>query len=100
MYHLYILHSEKSDIYYVGSSDDPHRRLEEHNNKPFNTFTSKHRPWSLMAIFPISENRAEAMVYEKKLKSLKSRIIIQQLIARNGDTKFLAQLVRVPTGRD
>jgi len=45
MYYVYILYSKTSDLYYVGYSDNPEGRLIEHNTKPLNTFTSKHRPW-------------------------------------------------------
>jgi len=31
MFYLYILHSASSDKYYIGHSDNPWRRLVEHN---------------------------------------------------------------------
>lgn len=100
MFYIYIIYSASSDKYYVGYSTDPERRLVEHNNNERTTYTSKHRPWSLLASFAISESRAIAMQYEKKIKQLKSRKIIELLIEHNGNSDFLAQLVRVPTGRD
>ncbi|MEI8204098.1 MAG: GIY-YIG nuclease family protein [Bacteroidota bacterium] len=100
MYYIYILHSLQADKFYVGSSEDPNRRVMEHNTSPHNTFTSKHRPWVLVASFPVGETRAIAVRYERKLKSLKSKNIILELIRHNGDLDFFAQLVRVPTGRD
>jgi putative endonuclease len=73
MYYIYIIYSKSSDRYYIGYSNDPERRLEEHNTKPFNTYTSKHRPWAMKAAFPVSEDRGKAMKIERYLKKLKSR---------------------------
>jgi len=100
MFYIYIIYSASSDKYYVGYSSDPNRRLVEHNNNERTCYTSKHRPWVLKAIFAISDNRAIAMQYEKKIKQLKSRKILELLIEHSEDINFLAQLVRVPTGRD
>ncbi len=100
MHYVYILYSAVADKFYVGSTDDPNRRLLEHNTSIHNTFTSKYRPWELKAVFAIGENRSLAMQYERKLKKLKSKQIILELIQHNGDIDFFAQLVRVPTCRD
>ena len=43
------LDPEIADKYYVGSTDNPHRRLEEHNITSEHTYTSKYRPWELKA---------------------------------------------------
>jgi len=37
MFYIYILYSVSSDKFYVGYTNDPYRRLIEHNTKPFNT---------------------------------------------------------------
>ncbi|TMI78339.1 MAG: GIY-YIG nuclease family protein, partial [Bacteroidetes bacterium] len=68
MYYIYILYSETSDLFYVGYSDDPIRRLQQHNSKPINTFTSKHRPWALRASFECSENLSDAIRIEPFIK--------------------------------
>jgi putative endonuclease len=99
MYYIYILYSPGFDIYYIGHTSDPLRRLEEHNTKPFTTYTSKYRPWELKAQFAVSEDRKITIAYERKIKSLKSRRIIELLLANNGKFEILAQLVRVPTSR-
>jgi len=100
MYYVYILYSVKFDKYYIGSTEDPDKRLSEHNTSPHNTYTSKYRPWTLAAVFPLSETRDIAVRYERKLKSLKSRNIILDLVNHNWDVEYFAQLVRVPTRRD
>jgi putative endonuclease len=97
---IYILYSESSDIYYVGYSSDFETRLIQHNNSTNITFTSKHRPWQLKAVYATGFIEAEAMKIEKFIKKQKSRKLIEKLI--NGDELFgiLAQLVRVPHVRD
>ncbi|MBX3240494.1 MAG: GIY-YIG nuclease family protein [Chitinophagaceae bacterium] len=101
MYYIYILYSESADLYYVGYSDDPHRRLVEHNNKAIYSFTAKHRPWIIKAIFSCGDSEGEAIKLERFIKKQKSRVMIEKLI----DPSFipdgvLAQLVRVPHVRD
>ncbi len=100
MFYLYILYSFSSDKYYVGYSDNPERRLDEHNNSEANTFTSKHRPWILKKQIALSENRGFAMKVEKSIKKSKSRIIIEKIVSTINSLEELAQLVRVPTSRD
>ncbi|MBX2931669.1 MAG: GIY-YIG nuclease family protein [Chitinophagaceae bacterium] len=101
MYYIYILYSTSSNLYYIGYSNHPKRRLIEHNSSSFNTFTSKHRPWEIKAIFECSTNEAEAMHIEKFIKKQKSRKLLEQLC--NPDfvpINHLARLVRVPYIRD
>ena len=101
MYFIYIIHSHKSDIYYIGYSTDPNRRLEEHNSSPFPTFTSKHRPWSLVAVFSAGDSRGIAMKLEKEMKKIKNVTILKSIIYDNIPLYgSLAQLVRVPLLRD
>ncbi len=100
-YYVYILYSESADKYYIGSTDNWENRLTSHNETDRVTYTSKHRPWRLVAVFSAGDSRAEAMYFEKFIKKQKSRKLIERLI----DTSFvpegkLAQLVRVPHLRD
>ena len=102
MYFIYILHSKSADKYYVGYTTDFHQRILVHNTQlDFNTYTSKHRPWEVAAVFECGEDRSQAMKIEKFIKQQKSRRLIGCLI----DPSFipsglLAQLVRVPHVRD
>jgi putative endonuclease len=43
MFYLYILYSESADKYYVGHTDEPNRRLEQHNTAIKNSYTAKFR---------------------------------------------------------
>jgi putative endonuclease len=94
-YYIYILYSETSDIYYVGYSDDFKRRFKQHNHSDNVTFTSKHRPWTLKAVYSCGNKQVEAMKIEKFIKSQKSRRLIEKLVAGGEFTGILAQLVRV-----
>jgi putative endonuclease len=97
MFYIYIIYSPSSDKYYVGYSNDPHRRLGDHNTKTFDTYTSKHRPWLLKAYFECGQEEQQAILVERFIKKQKSRKLLEQLC----DPSFvpsasLANLVRVP----
>ena len=100
MFYIYILFSAISDKYYVGYSNDPRRRVIEHNTKPFNTYTSKHRPWRLVAAFECGSDEKKAIQIERFIKKQKSRKLIEMMISDNPLTGILAELVRVPDVRD
>ena len=101
MYFIYILYSNASDLFYVGYSTNVERRLMEHNSTSFTTFTSKHRPWILKALFVCSEQENEAMAIEKFIKKQKSRKLLEMLCNQDFvPSGRLAQLVRVPDVRD
>jgi putative endonuclease len=100
MFFIYILYSPSADKYYVGQTNDPNRRLFEHNNNPRNTFTRKFAPWTLKAYFKVNDNRGDAMKLEKYIKKQKSRHFIKKLINIPGFFEEIAQLVRVPIHRD
>ena len=96
-YYVYILYSESSDMYYVGSTDDWENRLTSHNESERITFTSKHRPWIIVTVFIAGNSRSEAMNLEIFIKKQKSRKLIEKLI----DPTYLpesklAHLVKVP----
>jgi putative endonuclease len=69
MFYLYILHSSASDKYYVGHSEDPWLRLEHHNTDDKDTYTSKHRPWFLAAIFEAGTTRSKAFIMNSSSRS-------------------------------
>ena len=101
MYYIYIIYSESSRLHYVGYSDDPFRRLNEHNTKPFSTFTAKHRPCQLKAVFECSEKKTEAIQIERFIKRQKSRELLELMCDFSFvPTGVIAQLVRVPDVRD
>ncbi|MDQ3047386.1 MAG: GIY-YIG nuclease family protein [Bacteroidota bacterium] len=100
MFYIYILFSPSSGIYYTGYSEDPYKRLLEHNSKEEGTFSSKHKPWTIKAIFEAG-TKSEAITFERFIKKQRSPKLISKLI----DPTFtmvgtLAKLVRVPDIRD
>jgi putative endonuclease len=100
-YYLYILQSLALEKFYVGFSTDPWRRLEEHNSKEQKTFTSKFRPWKLVAVFRCPGDQSNIMQMEKFIKRQKSKIFIKGLIESQSPTSgILQKLVRVPHLRD
>ena len=102
MYFIYIIYSETADLYYVGYTSNIELRLKQHNEQNyFNTFTSKHRPWKLAALFSCGDQENNAILIERFIKKQHSRKLIEMLI----DPDFipngkLSQLVRVPNIRD
>lgn len=75
---LYILQSEQSNRYYIGSTVDWKRRLSEHNEGK-STYTKITKPWKLVYLHEYSTMTA-ARQDEYRLKSMKSRNIIEELI--------------------
>jgi len=100
MFYLYILYSESSDKYYIGYTRDYRRSFHEHNHSDGDTYTSKHRPWILKAVFACGEIEAEAIRLERFIKKQKSRKLIERIIGGEVLTGILAQLVSVPHVRD
>jgi len=77
--YLYILQSISSGKYYVGISNNPDRRLTYHNTIE-KGFTSRYRPWEIKYVKEYI-SRVEAMKVEKKIKSWKSRTMIEKVIS-------------------
>lgn len=72
-WYVYVLVSESSGRTYVGSTNDPVRRIAQHNGlKPGGAKnTLAHRPWKIGAIYGTYANRSEAFKAEKQLKKSK-----------------------------
>ena len=95
-FYIYILYSKSIDKYYVGFSNDPWKRLEQHLNNDPDKFTGKAKDWVLSVAFWVSHESKDAIKIERFIKKQKSRVLIEKLI----DPEFqpdgiLAQLVRV-----
>ena len=68
MTYVYILQSElDGSKHYVGLSNDPVRRLQEHNGGK-SIHTNKHRPWKL-AVSVAFADAAKATAFEQYLKT-------------------------------
>jgi len=83
--YLYILQSEKSGSYYVGSTLDTENRLSLHNIGKVPSTKGK-GPWKLV-FNQVFNTKSEAQSVEFRLKKKKSKIILEKIIA-DGVIKF------------
>ena len=81
MAYVYIIYSSKVNKYYVGACSDLNRRLYEHNIG-HSKFTSTGTPWELK-YSELFSNLQDAKKRELEIKKKKSRIYIEQLIAKS-----------------
>jgi len=77
-YFLYILKSSLVDKYYVGISANPQVRLQYHNTIE-KGFTSRYRPWKIVYLKEY-DSKSEAHKVELKVKSWKSKIMLERFI--------------------
>jgi len=80
-YSVYILKSLSSNKYYIGSSVNPQQRLLYHNSIE-KGFTSRFRPW-IIVYQKQYETKEQALIAERKIKSWKSKKMIEKLISGN-----------------
>ena len=80
-YYLYILYSETTDHYYVGSSSDPEKRVLQHNAGA-TTSTKPGRPWEIVYSETFS-TKTQALKRENYLKRMKSRVYLESIIKNN-----------------
>ena len=80
MYFVYIIYSVKLDNFYVGTTDDVQRRLQEHNSKTYpDSYTVKGVPWNLVLNY-VCDKSETAYKLEKFIKRMKSRKFIVKII--------------------
>ena len=77
---VYILYSKKLDKYYIGFTENLDVRLDFHlSDSQSRKFTYKSDDWEL--IFTIKcESKNQGLSIEKHIKSMKSKIYIQNLL--------------------
>ncbi|MBU2566546.1 GIY-YIG nuclease family protein [Patescibacteria group bacterium] len=83
MAYLYILYSDVTRKYYIGSTNDLDRRLSEHNRGQTKS-TKAGVPWNLAFVKVCEYPHARAL--EIKLKRKKSRKFIEQMILNQSIT--------------
>ena len=76
--YCYILYSGKLDKYYIGSTPDLERRLQEHNRGK-EKFTKTGVPWKLVYKEQFNDLK-DARKREVYIKKMKSRKFIKDLI--------------------
>lgn len=77
MFYVYIIYSKAGDCYYKGFSENPIKRLAQHNNAE-SRYTSKFSDWEIVHI-EIFTTKKEALIREKGLKKY-SKSQIQELV--------------------
>jgi putative endonuclease len=77
MFTVYILFSEKHGKTYIGFTSNLIERYKSHNALAIKGYTIKFRPWKVIHT-EIFENKVEAMLREKQLKSGKGRLWIKE----------------------
>ncbi|HMM62151.1 MAG TPA: GIY-YIG nuclease family protein [Candidatus Saccharibacteria bacterium] len=82
MYDVYVIYNSVADKYYIGQTEDIARRLVEHNNHTYKSYTSRFPgEWKLIHIESVS-TRSEALKREKGLKSGRGREYIRLIIPK------------------
>ncbi len=76
---VYILFSEKLNLFYIGYTSDFDLRLEFHQNADKKKFTYNANDWVLFLKIDC-ENKKQALVIEKHIKKMKSKIYIQNMM--------------------
>ncbi len=78
MYCVYVLFSEKLDRFYIGSTSDFDARMDFHHHAEARKFTAKADDWILFDKIDC-EHKNQASSIEKHIKSMKSKVYIQNL---------------------
>jgi len=81
MFWTYIIYAEKFDKYYIGFTGDLQGRLTAHNHPKNKGYTKRFQPW-ILVYSRTFEKKEDAMDHEKYLKSLKSKMAIQDLLKK------------------
>ncbi|AWH84591.1 excinuclease ABC subunit C [Flavobacterium album] len=79
MHYVYILHSEKLERYYTVYTSNIDIRLGFHENAEAGKFTYNADDWKLVYSL-LCDSKHQGMTIEKHIKSMKSKIYIQNLI--------------------
>jgi putative endonuclease len=78
MFYTYIIYSKLLDKFYIGSTNNPERRLWEHNSR-LSTYTKQTSDWTKVFSKGFL-TRSEAIKFEKYLKSLKNCKVLTDII--------------------
>ncbi len=88
-YFVYILWSDSAHCFYIGISEDPQNRLEQHNSGTPHGWTARHRPWRLVW----TEKHADYTSAKKRENDLKAQKGGKGLFAKTGiDPALFPQL--------
>ena len=87
-FYVYILESQKDQSFYKGFSEDPRKRLQQHNAGETRS-TCNLLPWTLVYVEQM-KSKTEALIREKSLKkATRERIIALLIHSKNIVDQFL-----------
>ena len=92
MYHVYILQSNRTGKFYIGSTNDPEGRLQRHNHGK-NRYTAHGLPWNLIYSESFT-TRPEAYKREMQIKRYKGGEAFRKLI-----NKYIGEVPERSNGR-
>ena len=75
-YYVYVLYSRSSLKYYIGQTSDMKRRLLQHNDANYKSYTSRYAPWEVYWMTRVA-TRASAMKMERYLKKKRRPFIVR-----------------------
>jgi putative endonuclease len=78
MYYVYVLLSERDNLFYVGYSQKVDERLKCHNSGK-NQSTRSRRPFKLL-YYEAHTSKVDAMRREKYFKTTKGKVTINQIL--------------------
>ena len=78
LYTVYVLYSDQFDKHFTGFTSRLEERIASHNALTGKGYTRKYLPWRLIYQKEFS-TKAEAMTYDKWLKSIEGRDYINSL---------------------
>ncbi len=81
-HYTYIIQSQTTDAFYIGSTHNPSLRLQHHNNG-WTKSTKSGIPWKLVYLEE-HLTKSDAMHREYEIKRMKSRVYIEGLIRHAG----------------
>jgi putative endonuclease len=77
MFYVYIIESIANLKWYYGFTERLSARLQEHNSNNHH-YTAHKGPWELIFLREF-DNKKDALVFEKKLKSLRNKEFISKM---------------------
>jgi putative endonuclease len=89
-YFVYILASQRNGTLYVGMTSDLKRRMYEHTNEVFESFTKKYAV-KMLVYFETTSDVAVALEREKQLKKWKINWKLRLIEERNPEWKDLSE---------
>jgi len=78
MYYVYVIKSE-CGRFYIGSTDNIEKRVEQHNSKQFKAWTNRYDNWTLV-YKEVFNSRTETIKREKRIKKMKGGKQFKKLV--------------------